>query len=223
MKYVTEFQDPALVKGLVDKASSLGTKRSRPLNVMEVCGGHTTAIRRNSLDLLLKSSVRFLSGPGCPVCVTAVSDIDRILSLASSGKYVICTFGDLFRVPGTELSLMELKAKGADVRIVYSVHDMLGYCREEKDKEFVFAGIGFETTAPSVAAAMREAKRTGVRNFSVFCLHKTVPRALKVLLEDPESKIQGFLLPGHVSAIIDWQMRYCSNCTDYLLDTTRLQ
>lgn len=202
MRHLSEFQDPALVRGLLAKASALGSGRQSPLNLMEVCGGHTTAIRRNGLDVLLKGTVNFLSGPGCPVCVTAISDIDRVLSLAASGAFTVCTFGDLFRVPGTETSLMELKARGADVRVVYSVRDVLAYCREEKAREFVFAGIGFETTAPSVAAALLEAKRAGIGNFSVYCLHKTVPLALRVLLEDPDSRIEGFLLPGHVSAII---------------------
>jgi hydrogenase expression/formation protein HypD len=191
--------DSAAVRNAAHEISNLPVK---DLRVMEICGGHTMVIRKNGLDKLIKGKVRFLSGPGCPVCVTSQGDIDRCISFAKIPGVCLCTFGDLFRVPGTSTNLQTEKAKGADVRIVYSVHDALRYAEEEKNKIFIFAGIGFETTAPTVAAALLEAHEKKLDNFCLFCLHKTVPLAVEALLSDKETQVEALILPGHVSAII---------------------
>jgi len=174
----------------------------RPVKLMEVCGTHTMAIGKAGMRGVLPPEVELISGPGCPVCVTADSDIDAFMRLAKDERVILATYGDMVRVPGTEGSLAELKAQGADVRVVYSALEALDFARTEGDKEVVFLGIGFETTAPATAHAIKTAKAENLSNFSIYNLHKTVPEALRVLLEDETTTIDGFILPGHVSVII---------------------
>jgi len=168
---------------------------------MEVCGTHTMAIARYGLRELLPPGVRLVSGPGCPVCVTAMRDLDTVVALCGLPGMTIATFGDLVRVPASRASLAEARAAGADVRVVYSPLDAVELAVADPTREVVFVGIGFETTAPTTAAAVVEARQRGVRNFSILALHKTMPLALKALLELGETPIRGFLLPGHVSVI----------------------
>lgn len=174
----------------------------RPLTVMEVCGTHTVAIARSGLRDLLPDKMRLLSGPGCPVCVTDDLDLDQVMALARERAVVLATFGDMMRVPGTESSLLQEKSRGADVRIVYSPADALQLAAENPDAQVVFLGVGFETTVPVVAAALEQAVQKGLKNFSVYSLHKLVPPIMRVLLEDPEVKIDAFLNPGHVCTIL---------------------
>lgn len=175
---------------------------SRPVKIMEVCGTHTMAIGKAGIRGILPPEIELISGPGCPVCVTADTDIDAFMRLAKDERVVIATYGDMMRVPGTEGSLAELKALGADVRVVYSVLEAISIARSEPGREIVFLGVGFETTAPGAAHAIKIAGQENLINFSVFNLHKTVPEALRVLLDDQTTKIDGFILPGHVSVII---------------------
>ncbi len=168
---------------------------------MEVCGTHTMAIARFGLRELLPPGIRLVSGPGCPVCVTAMRDLDTAVALCALPEVTVTTFGDLIRVPASRTSLAVARAAGADVRVVYSARDAVELAAAEPSREVVFVGIGFETTAPTVAAAIVEARNRGVRNFSVLALHKTMPPALRALLDLGETPIAGFLLPGHVSVI----------------------
>lgn len=174
----------------------------QPLTIMEVCGTHTMAIAQNGLRELLPTNVRLISGPGCPVCVTDNSDIDRFLFLAAKPEVITATFGDMIRVPGTKKSLQSLRAEGADVRVVYSTLDALELARKNPEKEIVFLGVGFETTAPTIAVSIETASRENLTNFSVLSLHKRVPPALRALAADPEVQVDAFLDPGHACAII---------------------
>lgn len=168
-------------------------------NIMEVCGSHTMAISKYGLRQIMPDNIRLISGPGCPVCVTAQNEIDSIIELANK-NVTIATFGDLIRVPGNKSSLQAERAAGRDVKVFYSPIDALQYARENPTKEVVFIGIGFETTIPTVAVTIRAAKAENIKNYSVYCLHKTMPEALRALLVGG-SNVQGFLLPGHVSTI----------------------
>jgi hydrogenase expression/formation protein HypD len=174
----------------------------RQITVMEVCGTHTVAIARSGLRDLLPEGMTLLSGPGCPVCVTDDLDLDSVMALARQEGITIATFGDMMRVPGTESSLLQEKSRGADVRVVYSPADALQLAAENPEKEVVFLGVGFETTVPVVAAALEQAVQEGLKNFSIFSVHKLVPPIMRVLLEDPDVKIDAFLNPGHVCAIL---------------------
>lgn len=171
-------------------------------NLMEVCGTHTMSIARNGLRPLFPKDVVMLTGPGCPICVTPNEDIDRAIALARIPGVIITTFGDMLHVPGSHSSLERERAAGADVRIVYSCADALDIAIAEPKREVVFMGVGFETTAPTIAATVLTAAAKKVKNFTVLAMFKTVPEALKALLEIPGRRIHGFLLPGHVSAII---------------------
>ena len=173
-----------------------------PFTIMEVCGTHTVAIVKNALRELLPETIRLISGPGCPVCVTDSSDIDRYLYLAAQPNIITATFGDMIRVPGTEKNLQVLRAEGADVRIVYSTQDALELARNNPDKEVVFLGIGFETTAPTVAVSIETASVEGLGNYSVLSMHKIVPPVLRLLAEDDDLVVDAFLDPGHVCSII---------------------
>lgn len=173
-----------------------------PFTIMEVCGTHTVAIAKNALRELLPASVRLISGPGCPVCVTDSSDIDRYLYLAAQPNVITATFGDMIRVPGTEKNLQVLRSEGADIRIVYSTQDALELARKNPDKEVAFLGIGFETTTPTVALSLVTAKLEGLQNYSVLSMHKVVPPVLRLLAEDEELVVDAFLDPGHVCSII---------------------
>lgn len=174
---------------------------TQPICIMEVCGTHTMAIAKSGLKELLPSTVRIVSGPGCPVCVTAEEDIDAMIVLAQQSDVTVATYGDMVRVPGSESSLQEAKAKGADVRIVYSALDALTQAKHNPAREFILLAIGFETTAPTIAIALEHAILEGVRNFSIFVAHKSVPPVLKALLTDSDVCIDAFILPGHVCAI----------------------
>lgn len=173
-----------------------------PFTIMEVCGTHTVAIAKGAIRELLPETVRLISGPGCPVCVTDSSDIDRFLHLAAQPGVITATFGDMIRVPGTEKSLQVLRGEGADIRIVYSTLDALELARKNPDKEVVFLGVGFETTVPTVAVSLETAKREGIKNYSVLSMHKVVPPVLRTLAEDPELVVDAFLDPGHVCSVI---------------------
>jgi hydrogenase expression/formation protein HypD len=173
-----------------------------PVSLMEVCGTHTVAISRYGLRSLLPDALSLLSGPGCPVCVTPLAEIDRTIAVAREPGVVLATFGDMVRVPGSQSTLESARSEGADVRIVYSPLDALDFAEAEADREVVFAGVGFETTSPTVAATIREAERRGLGNFSVLSFFKLVPPALEMLVGVPGRVLDGFLCPGHVSAII---------------------
>jgi hydrogenase expression/formation protein HypD len=173
----------------------------RPVRLMEVCGTHTVAIFRHGIRSLLPEGVRLLSGPGCPVCVTAAGDVEAAIMLAGGGAATLATFGDMMRVPGRRHSLAEARAEGADVRIVYSPLDALELAARTPGREVVFFATGFETTSPLVAATVSEAERRGVPNFSIFSVHKVVPPALRALLGSGEVQVDGFILPGHVCSV----------------------
>jgi len=175
---------------------------NRPVRIMEVCGTHTMAISRHGIRQTLPEVLGLVSGPGCPVCVTANADIDTFIEMSLQPGVIAATFGDMLRVPGTKIGLAEARGRGAQVQIVYSTLDSLQLARDNPEETVIFFGIGFETTAPTVAAALVEAHETGLENFMVLSAHKTVPRALSVLCQTPDLAIDAFLCPGHVTAII---------------------
>jgi hydrogenase expression/formation protein HypD len=187
---------------VIDIIKNLYSHIGRPVNFMEVCGTHTVAIFRHGIRSLLPEGLRLLSGPGCPVCVTSIKDIDTAIAIARKENAILTTFGDMMRVPGGKQSLMDVRAEGADIRIVYSPLDSLKIARENKEKKVVFFAAGFETTAPSTAATVSEAERMGIPNFYLYSVHKVVPPALEALLLGEDVRIDGFILPGHVSTII---------------------
>lgn len=199
MSFHAGFRDGRLAQELVAR---IRAALPRPLTIMEVCGTHTMAIARYGLKALLPSELQLISGPGCPVCVTAQEDIDRFLALGRLPDVTLASFGDMLRVPGSHTTLEAERARGADVRVVYSPLDAVELAASHPERRVVFCGVGFETTAPGVALAVREAQRRGVGNFFVYCAHKTVPAALLALAGDPEIALDGFLCPGHVSVII---------------------
>jgi len=199
MKYIDEFRNPAYINKVKEKLASF--KFERKVYLMEVCGTHTMAIHRFGLHLMLPENVKMLSGPGCPVCVTENSFIDIAIAYAEKG-FIITTFGDMFRVPGSYSSLEEAKTKGARIEIVYSPVDSLKIARENSETPVIFLAVGFETTAPGIASTVLEAREQNINNFYILSGNKLVPPALKVLLEDKETKVDGFILPGHVSTII---------------------
>ncbi len=194
------------MKTLVQNIQELSQRVGRDVKMMEVCGTHTMAAFRSGLWQLLPDSVRLVSGPGCPVCVTDPSYLDAAIALCARPDVIVATFGDLVRVPGTDTSLERERAAGANVRIVYSPSDALVLARECPSKSIVLLGVGFETTAPTVAWAIWRAARDRVTNFFVLCAHKTMPRAMDALVHDKELKIDGFLCPGHVSVITGAQI-----------------
>ena len=205
MKYADEFRDPALAKSLVaaitELADTLAANMPRPLQVMEVCGGHTHTIFRYGLKDLLPPSIEFVHGPGCPVCVLPMGRVDDCVAIAEHPQVIMTTFGDAMRVPGSKKSLLQAKADGADVRTVYSPLDALKLAQKHPDKEVVFFGLGFETTMPSTALTVLQAEATGVRNFSLFCNHITIVPTIKAILDSPGMSIRGFLGPGHVAVV----------------------
>ena len=199
MKFIDEFRDQALVKDLARRLAALA---GGPATVMEVCGTHTMAAARFGLKSLLPPKVELISGPGCPVCVTAQSDLDAFLALGAEPQVVLVSFGDMLRVPGTNTSLEGLRAQGAEVRVVYSPLDAVELARQTPEKHLVFFGVGFETTMPATALAIQTAAQHHLDNFSVWCVHKTMPTALKALLASGEVRVSGLLCPGHVTTII---------------------
>jgi hydrogenase expression/formation protein HypD len=198
MKFIDEFRDGEKAKPLIEEIHRLA---DNPIRLMEVCGTHTVSIARYGIRKILPETIDLVSGPGCPVCVTSNRDLDKAISLAQVPEAVILTFGDMVRVPGSFSTLAAERAKGKDVRVVYSPLDGLNMAEKDGSRPFIFLGVGFETTAPTVAATIQEAQKRNVKNFFVFSAHKTVPNALKTLLTSGELNLHGFLLPGHVSAI----------------------
>jgi hydrogenase expression/formation protein HypD len=174
----------------------------RPVRLMEVCGTHTVAIFRHGIRDLLPETIRLLSGPGCPVCVTSIRDVDTVIEIARQRDVIVTTFGDMMRVPGDRKSLFHAKAEGCDIRIVYSPLDALKLAENNREKKVVFFATGFETTSPLIAGTLAEAESGKLPNFYIYSVHKTVPPALKALLDAPDVQIDGFILPGHVTTII---------------------
>ncbi len=208
MKYIDEFRDRALARNLAGKIGS-AVEAGRAYRFMEFCGGHTHAISRYGLSDLMPQSVRMVHGPGCPVCVLPIGRIDMAIDLALERGVILCTYGDTLRVPASDgLSLMKAKARGADVRMVYSTTDALRIARDNPRREVVFLAIGFETTTPPTALAIQDAHREQLGNFSVLCCHVLTPAAIRHILESPESRatgavpIDGFIGPAHVSTVI---------------------
>jgi hydrogenase expression/formation protein HypD len=199
IKHADEYRDPELARGLI---AGIRETSTTPIRIMEVCGTHTVSLFRSGIREILPDTISLLSGPGCPVCVTAQGEIDAFIELARCDDLVIATFGDLIRVPGSDSALQQERAAGRDIRIVYSTMDALEIARTCPDKQVVFLGVGFETTAPTIAAAILAAQAEGLENFSVYTAHKLVPPALDALMNTPGLKVDGFLLPGHASVII---------------------
>jgi len=201
VKYLSEYRDPALARSLVERIRALATRR---WTMMEVCGGQTHTIVRQGLNDLLRDQVEMIHGPGCPVCVTPLEQIDRALHLAARPDVIFTSFGDMLRVPGSDCDLLQVRARGGNVRIVYSPLDALDLARRTPDREVVFFAVGFETTAPANAMAVWRARELGVRNFSVLVSHVTVPPAMTALLESPDNRVQAFLAAGHVCTVMGW-------------------
>jgi hydrogenase expression/formation protein HypD len=211
MEYIDEYRDKDRIAQLVDRIKKVSRK---PIKLMEVCGTHTVTIVRNGIRQILPDHIRLISGPGCPVCVTPVEGIDRAIALAQNPEITITTFGDLLRVPGSNTSLLKERGRGADVRVVYSALDGLRFAEHNRERDVVFLGVGFETTAPTVAAVIQRAKAAGIDNFTVLSMHKVIPPALEILVQSPELDIDGFICPGHVSTIIG-SIAYESVALDY--------
>ena len=203
-----------MTAGYLQNIARLAAELNRPVKLMEVCGTHTMAAFRSGLRTLLPPSVKLLSGPGCPVCVTPDSFIDRAIAITEQPDTVAATFGDMLRVPGTETSLERARAAGARVQVVYSPLDALQLAADNPDSQVVFLGVGFETTAPGVAWTIKHAAAQELHNYTVLCAHKTMPRAMAGLLAGGEVRIDGFMCPGHVSVIIGAQA-YGAICSDY--------
>jgi hydrogenase expression/formation protein HypD len=206
VKYSDEFRDRDKARTLVKEIEAMIPRidvcRRRPLQLMEVCGGHTHAIFKYGVETLLPDAVEFVHGPGCPVCVLPMGRVDDCVALAEHPSVIFTTFGDAMRVPGSKKSLLQAKADSADVRMVYSPMDCLKIARANPDKEVVFFGLGFETTMPSTALTVLAAERDGIDNFSLFCNHITIIPTIKAILDSPELTLDGFLGPGHVSMVI---------------------
>ncbi len=200
MQFVDEYRDPHLIQRLVGEIEGLAA--SRAYKLMEVCGGHTHSIYKHGLEQLLPEGVDLVHGPGCPVCVIPMGRIDDAIAIATTPGVIFTTFGDMMRVPSSHGSLLDAKAKGADVRFVYSPLDALKVARDNPDRRVVFFAVGFETTAPSTAATLLRAETEGIENFSIFCNHVTIIPAIKAILDSPDMRIDGFIGPGHVSTII---------------------
>ncbi len=204
MKFVDEYRDPAAARVAVRRITELaeGGRDGVPYAFMEVCGGHTHTIYRHGIEQLLPDTVELVHGPGCPVCVIPMGRVDDAISLAEQPGVIFTSFGDMLRVPGSSSSLLEAKARGADVRMVYSPLDALKIAQANPDRRVVFFAVGFETTAPSTAVTLLRAREAGVHNFSVFSNHVTIVPPLKAILDSPDLRLDGFLGPGHVSTVI---------------------
>ncbi len=206
MKYVDEFRDPAKAKTLFTQINGLvkriDTRGARPLQLMEVCGGHTHSIFKYGIEQMLPDAIELVHGPGCPVCVLPMGRVDDCVALAEREDVIFTTFGDAMRVLGSKKSLLQAKAEGADVRMVYSPMDALKLALGNPDKEVIFFGLGFETTMPSTALTVLQAAADGIKNFSLFCNHITIIPTIKAILDSPDLQLDGFLGPGHVSMVI---------------------
>jgi hydrogenase expression/formation protein HypD len=199
MKYLEEFSDPELAQRLLERIHGATT---RPWAIMEVCGGQTHSIIRHGIDQLLPPQIEMIHGPGCPVCVTPLEIIDKALEIAARPGVVFCSFGDMLRVPGSSSDLFRIKSAGGDVRVVYSPLDALKLARDNPDKQVVFFGIGFETTAPANAMTVYQARRLGIDNFSLLVSHVLVPPAIAAIMESPTCRVQAFLAAGHVCSVM---------------------
>lgn len=202
MKHVSEYRDGKIARTLVETIHRVATRR---WVLMEVCGGQTHTILRHGLDELLTDSVELIHGPGCPVCVTSVQQIDRAVDLASRPDVILTSFGDMLRVPGSSTDLLRVRALGGDVRTVYSPLDALEIARRHPEKEVVFFAVGFETTAPTTAMAVRRAREIGIRNFTLLVAHVAVPPAVRAILESPQNRVQALLAAGHVCTVMGWE------------------
>lgn len=201
MKYVTEYRDAELVKSVIEEIRRTVT---RPWTLMEICGGQTHAIVRHGIDQLLPPEIELVHGPGCPVCVTPLELIDKALAIASQPNVIFCSYGDMLRVPGSDRDLFSVKAQGGDVRVVYSPLDAVALGEKNPDKQVVLFAIGFETTAPPNVMSVIHAQRLGLTNYSVLVSHVRVPPAMKAVLSSPHNRVQGFLLAGHVNAVMGY-------------------
>ncbi|WP_405595560.1 hydrogenase formation protein HypD [Streptomyces sp. NBC_01410] len=201
MKYLDEYRDPALARQLLDELHRTATA---PWQIMEVCGGQTHTLVRQGIDELLPAGIRMVHGPGCPVCVTPLETLDRAMAVAARPGVILTSFGDMLRVPGSSTDLLSLRARGADVRVVYTPMDAVRLAAELPDREVVFLAVGFETTAPANAMAVLHASRLGLANFSMLVSHVLVPPAMTALLESPDCEVQAFLAAGHVCAVMGW-------------------
>ena len=205
MKYLSEYRDPELVKEFIEEIHIVTT---RPWTLMEICGGQTHSLVKNGILDMLPSQITMVHGPGCPVCVTSVSVIDEAVYLAGLKNVILCSFGDMLRVPGSQKSLLEAKAEGADVRILYSPLEAVQLAKQHPEKEVVFFAVGFETTAPANALSVVHAHKMGVTNYSILASHVLVPPAMEAILGDPENKIDAFLAAGHVCTIMGMDEYY---------------
>lgn len=201
MKFVTEYRDPQLVK---QYAKAIAAWVSQPWQIMEICGGQTHAIVKYGLDRLLPPEITLIHGPGCPVCVTPTELIDRAIAIATLPNTILCSFGDMLRVPGTHTDLLATKAAGGNVRLVYSPLDALKIAREHPDQQVVFFAVGFETTAPATAMAVSQAHQQAIDNFSMLVSHVRVPPAMEAILSSPNCRVQGFLAAGHVCTVMGY-------------------
>jgi hydrogenase expression/formation protein HypD len=199
MKFQDEFRDPELAKKLFDEIAAITTRKWA---IMEVCGGQTHSIIRNGIDQLLPEKIELIHGPGCPVCVTPLEIIDKALAIAEKPNVIFCSFGDMLRVPGSEKDLFRVKSEGGDVRTVYSPLDAVKLAMDNPEKEVVFFGVGFETTAPANAMAIFQAKKLQINNFSMLVSHVLVPPAIAAIMESPTNRVQGFLAAGHVCSVM---------------------
>ncbi len=199
MKYLSEYRDPELAKKYLEEIKNTV---SRPWSIMEVCGGQTHSLVKNGIIEMLPKEITMIHGPGCPVCVTPLKLIDKAIHLALEKGVILCSFGDMLRVPGSEKSLLEAKAEGADVRVLYSPLEAVKIAEDHPDKEVVFFAVGFETTAPANALSVIHAKRKGLTNYSILASHVLVPPAIQAVIDDEESRIDGFLAAGHVCTIM---------------------
>lgn len=199
MKYLDEFSDPELARRLVDQIHAVTTQ---PWAMMEVCGGQTHSIIRHGIDQLLPDGVEMIHGPGCPVCVTPLEMIDKALAIAQQPGVIFCSFGDMLRVPGSTQDLFSVKSAGGDVRVVYSPLDALKLAKDNPERQVVFFGIGFETTAPANAMTVHMARKHGIANFSLLVSHVLVPPAIAAIMESPRCRVQAFLAAGHVCSVM---------------------
>ncbi|MCX7918268.1 MAG: hydrogenase formation protein HypD [bacterium] len=202
MKFTDEFRNRTIAKGILAQIARYSQQIGKPIQLMEVCGTHTVTIFKFGIRDLLPKNIKLLSGPGCPVCVTTQQDIDTAISLTELESIIFTTFGDMLRVPGTNSSLQEQKANGKDVRVVYSCLDALEIAKNNPEKKVIFFAVGFETTSPTVAATLQLAAQSKINNFFIYPAHKLIPPAMRALLESGEVNINGFICPGHVSAVI---------------------
>ncbi len=199
MKYIDEYRNKEMAQRTLQEIKNISKKK---VNLMEVCGTHTVNIFRNGIKKMLPTSINLISGPGCPVCVTSLRYIDEIIALSRESDFIITTFGDMIKVPGSTSTLEKEKANGSDIRVMYSTLDALEVARNNPSKKIVFMGVGFETTSPTIASAVLKAQKDEINNFTVLSVAKIIPPAMKALLEGKEVNIDGFICPGHVSAII---------------------